>query len=517
MLLSTIEILSRFFFETNHLIYYLNGSEEDNYYWLSTDKISRVIHKLTRADKNLIKAKKRIREVRKNSDAIYKIAVIGASSAIGYPYHSKLAFSNLLRILLSHFFPGKKIIVYNLAVFAQTYNFGLKAAKDSMLLAPDLIIVYAGHNERYPHNLIQVHQQINRPNLIKFFDTISSFIEQYSVAYKWSLDQRDQLRDQKEIIIPSDFNPNNHLDEMMLNYKNITDDLVRTSKKNKVKLIFSTLVKNIRDYPPHYYEGPIDEAFSPLLPGTYKSMNEQEKNEPANIYRLARWYDQNENVLKANYFYNKTSDIVYGIGRIHSLLQDYIRNIHSESPYVKVVDSEKAVQKKFGNINIGSNAIIDWVHPNIETNYYIALSLFYEIRPLMEIRFKKQNLNTKSGAVPDLQTALSKTHPDSGKLQANGLVEGGFVNLNVSGPHTAKLLFLEGLKQGAEYDWRTKAWIGLAFIALHENNNAELLNAIARLKSFTKESIKNNLFHYRSTDQIKTIRLLLKISGIDYQ
>ena len=35
--------------------------------------------------------------------------------------------------------------------------------------------------------------------------------------------------------------------------------------------------------------------------------------------------------------------------------------------------------------------------------------------------------------------------------------------------------------------------------------------------SYIKESIKNNLFHYRSTDQIKTIRLLLKISGIDYQ
>ncbi|ETR73635.1 MAG: hypothetical protein OMM_00788 [Candidatus Magnetoglobus multicellularis str. Araruama] len=503
-----IEIVFRLIFEPNRLIYHFD-SHSNNYYWLKTDNIPRVVNKHTQTD-FLIQARKCVDEIKGNADNTFKIVILGASSAIGYPYDPCLAFSNFLRILLSHSFPKKRFVILNMAVFAQTYRFALKAAFDSMLLKPDMIIVYAGHNERYAHNLIQVHHQLKRSKIKHAIETVSSFIEQYSVAYQWVLDQKDIYSPKKEIQIPEGFNPNNHLDLVCSHYINTTEQIIKSAKNNNVRLFFSTLLRNLKDYPPHYYEGTIDDSFPPLSIHTYNTFNEYQKSEPANIYRLARWYDKNNNELKANQYYIKASDYAHNVGRIHSRLQNFIRKIHITYPYANCVDTEKYIQKRKSITTIGKNEIIDWVHPRVETNYEIALSLFSEIRKVFN-KNVRNNLEKRNNVL-DFNAALKLTHTEYEKLQANGLVEGGFVNLQTSGCYAAKQLFLEGLQKKPHEEIKVKSLIGLSIIALKTNNKNYFSNIIEQLKQFSKESLINNLFDYRFYDQVNKIYSLLDIT-----
>jgi hypothetical protein len=286
----------------------------------------------------------------------------------------------------------------------------------------------------------------------------------------------------------------------------LTDELVQIARKYEIKLIFSTLIRNIRDYPPRKYDGTIDLAFPPMSPQEYKSHKEDQKKDQSNMWRLARWYDNNGNKEKANTLYTKVSDLAYGIGRIHSQLQEYIRGIHKIYPDVDCVDVEKDIQKIFDTKSLGNDAIIDWVHPKVETNYYIARSMLFAINPTLERRFGKRKYS-----IPDFQTVLYEAHPHAEVLKANGLVEGGFTNLGGLGPDIAKKLFLEGLKNRPSSEYQAKAFIGLALIALREKDRKTLSDMISRLKKLNTNIIRANLYHYRGFKEIMKIHSLLKI------
>jgi len=172
------------------------------------------------------------------------------------------------------------------------------------------------------------------------------------------------------------------------------------------------------------------------------------------------------------------------------------------------VEIEKDSQEIYGTQSLGNDAIIDWVHPRVETNYYIARSMFYAIRPAME-----RIAGAQKNPIPAFQTVLDAAHPHAEVLRANGLVEGGFVNLSVSGPDTAKKLFLEGLSNTPSKEYETKALIGLSVIALREKDAKTLSAMIVSLKKINRNILSTNLYHYRGFKEIKEIESFLKVDG----
>lgn len=79
----------------------------------------------------------------------FRIFILGESTAAGFPYPHNGTFSRVLRDALRDMMPRDSIEVVNLGL-AATNSFTLvDLANDVIAQRPDLVIVYAGHNEYY--------------------------------------------------------------------------------------------------------------------------------------------------------------------------------------------------------------------------------------------------------------------------------------------------------------------------------------------------------------------------------
>ncbi len=86
------------------------------------------------------------KEKKKNS---FRVFVVGASSAAGYPYLSSASFSKFIRKKLEILFPDKTIEVANFSMSAINSYTIRDLMPDLIKKEPDLVLMYLGHNEYY--------------------------------------------------------------------------------------------------------------------------------------------------------------------------------------------------------------------------------------------------------------------------------------------------------------------------------------------------------------------------------
>ncbi len=86
------------------------------------------------------------KEKKKNS---FRVFVVGASSAAGYPYLSSASFSKFIRKKLEILYPEKIIEVSNFSMSAINSYTVRDLMPELLKKEPDLILIYLGHNEYY--------------------------------------------------------------------------------------------------------------------------------------------------------------------------------------------------------------------------------------------------------------------------------------------------------------------------------------------------------------------------------
>ena len=79
----------------------------------------------------------------------YRVIFLGASTVKGYPYPRSLAAAAFLEAMLEDAWPERKLQVFNLGITSLASFAVVQVLKDAMVLAPDLVVVYTGHNEFY--------------------------------------------------------------------------------------------------------------------------------------------------------------------------------------------------------------------------------------------------------------------------------------------------------------------------------------------------------------------------------
>lgn len=79
----------------------------------------------------------------------YRIFILGGSSAAGYPYIPNVSFAGFIKRKLEVLYPDKKFEVVNLGIAAMNSHFMRDIIGDVLDQSPDLILIYAGHNEYY--------------------------------------------------------------------------------------------------------------------------------------------------------------------------------------------------------------------------------------------------------------------------------------------------------------------------------------------------------------------------------
>ncbi|MGH7454063.1 MAG: SGNH/GDSL hydrolase family protein, partial [bacterium] len=86
----------------------------------------------------------------KNKDAkAFRIFCLGGSTTAGFPFDCQVPFPAQLRYLLSQAYPQYQIEVINVGISAVNSFTVVDLLPDLLAHAPDLIIIYMGHNEFY--------------------------------------------------------------------------------------------------------------------------------------------------------------------------------------------------------------------------------------------------------------------------------------------------------------------------------------------------------------------------------
>ena len=419
-----IEILLRFFYYPATYIDNLTAPDtlnsgqlqcSDNFYCLDSDKIKKHVLRKSNIYNIHLYNNKSAKKIR--------IVTCGASSVMGWTFLPQGSFPHFLQIILKHQWPDLDINVYNMAWYAQTYQFVYETVYDTINYSPDFIIIYSGHNELYPCNLFQSVQRKNQISRIAY--DINKLFKKHLVTYNilyCLLRPGDKGMDYHEVMKlakKNNFQWNEHVDDCVENYKYLTDKIVKLADKNNASLIYITPLRNIKDFPP----------FSGVHKLPLLSKNEADYiliNNPLSAddaFRLGRYFESIKDIEKAREYYRYSSDNSVWVGRIHSSLLSYIREIPDLYPSVKTIDLYSSLRKELNVDFLDDSFFADWCHLKPRSNYLIAR----EIAKNMEKQIESQ-YGPPENPVPDYNRVLETAVYDKKQFFDFGLQEAGYIN-----------------------------------------------------------------------------------------
>lgn len=197
-------------------------------------------------------------EIEKQNNS-FRVFVLGGSSAAGYPYMPLGSFSRYIRRRLELTYPKLNIEVVNISLTAVNSFTIRDLIPDVLKQSPDLILIYAGHNEYYGALGIGSMESLgNSRSLVNFLIGINNFkiIQLVRNFIRWSLKQISNDKNTEGTLMSrmaekQSIPYNSELYNLGIEQfeGNITDVLEMTTKA-KVPVILSTLVSNLKDQPP---------------------------------------------------------------------------------------------------------------------------------------------------------------------------------------------------------------------------------------------------------------------------
>jgi tetratricopeptide (TPR) repeat protein len=78
-----------------------------------------------------------------------RVFIVGASAALGYPYEHNVSFATYVQSILERRYPRTRFEVINAGITAISSYAVLDNVRELVGYGPDLLIIYAGHNEFY--------------------------------------------------------------------------------------------------------------------------------------------------------------------------------------------------------------------------------------------------------------------------------------------------------------------------------------------------------------------------------
>lgn len=299
----------------------------------------------------------------------FRVFVLGGSSAQGFPFAPLGSFSRYLQQRLELVYPESKIEVVNLGITAVN-SYTIRDLIDGVLeQSPDLIIIYAGHNEYYgalgvgsmesfgtSRNIINTALYLQR---FKTFELLTDLIRNIS---GWFASQQPINKDAtlmarmvKEQYIP--FESDIYFDgisQFEYNMRDVLDEI----KKNNVKILLSTLTCNIRDQKP----------FVTIKTNSWPAADE--------VYEIAKENLNNNNIRAADSLFTLAKELDALRFRAPQKINELIREFGTEYNFPVVdIDSVFRTASPFGMV--GDNLMTDHLHPTLE-GYQLMGKAFFD-------------------------------------------------------------------------------------------------------------------------------------------
>lgn len=303
-------------------------------------------------------------EVKKENS--YRVFVMGGSSAAGFPYSPNGALSRYIRKRLELLYPERKIEVVNIAMSAIN-SYALRDMLPGVLeKEPDLIIIYAGHNEYYgalgvgsvetlgdTRFIVNTVIWLNRFKTFKLLrDAVKSVSGWFSTPVK--SDGTLMARMSQRQLIP--FNSEKFYSGLS-QYEGNLRDILEMAKENNVPVILGRLVSNLKDQKP------------------FESIREVEYPVADEIFSKAQYQSSSGNAVSADSLFRLAKDLDALRWRAPEKVNQIIENLGKEFSYPVVkLDSVFNVESVSGIV--GDDLITDHLHPNLRGFQIIGREIF---------------------------------------------------------------------------------------------------------------------------------------------
>lgn len=300
----------------------------------------------------------------------FRIFVLGGSTTAGFPFSPNGTFARYLKDYLGTHFIELNFEVINLGITAvNTYTL-LDLIPGVLEQSPDLIILYAGHNEYYgalgvgstqnlgsSPNLIYLYLSLNKFKLFQLMKDFTRWIFNL-FSERVEMDQQKTLMtgmaSEKSIEYESDLYFKG-VSQFETNLENI---LSKISRRN-VPVLIGTLSSNVRDQ-------------KPFISTNFKGKSADY------FFRLGREKFKKGEFKSADSLFNLAKELDGLRFRAPNKFNSVIKHLSEKynSILVDIASYFKEISK--GNI-VGNNLMVDHLHPNLEGYRLMARSFYNTI------------------------------------------------------------------------------------------------------------------------------------------
>lgn len=328
------------------------------------------------------------------TDSSFRIFVLGGSAAAGYPYLPIGSFSNYLQNRLTLVYPHSKIEVVNCSMTAVNSYTIRDLIPGILQQKPDLIIIYAGHNEYYGalgvgsmENLGTSRTLINLViSLEKFktFQLLRNLIKSVASLFydNESLTGTLMSRMAKEQFIG--FQSDIYL-KGLSQFEGNMGDILQMTNNAKVPVMIGILTSNLKDQKPF-----VSEKLNGFPPA-YEIFEKAEKELIIKNYKVADSLFRFARDLDALRFRapSKMNEIVKSLGKKYNAF---------------VVDIDSAFSAISPDDIVGDNLMTDHLHPTLQGYQYMG-KVYFDAMKDFKLLPKTKPINLSDEKQDSLTTA----------------------------------------------------------------------------------------------------------------
>jgi lysophospholipase L1-like esterase len=328
---------------------------------------------------------------------IFRIFVMGGSTTAGFPYGNNMMFSRILQKQLESIYPTKKFEIINVATAAINSYTLLDFIDEVLEQKPDLILIYAGHNEYYGALgvgsveslgkipwMIRSYLYLQKFKLFIFFRDVIGSIKIWISEDSHNDPQTNPSATLMARIVSEQTIPlNSDLYEAgRRQFKSNLNEILKKAKDKNVPVIISELVCNVRDQLPF--------------------ISIETKNQPsANAkFKEARLLENANKFNEAKIAYYQAKDLDALRFRAPEEFNSIIYKLAGKYDF-KVVPMKSYFEKFSLNGIIVNNLILEHLHPNMHGYYLMATTFLNNI-----IENNIIDNSVKTGIEPDYQSFI---------------------------------------------------------------------------------------------------------------
>ncbi len=308
--------------------------------------------------------------LQKNKDSDrFRVFVLGASTAVGYPYKKNGSFHRWLQYALNTTFPDKKIEIINLSLTAVNSYTLLDFTKQLVDYQPDAILIYAGHNEYYgalgvgaSNSMIRNPRWVNMALQMKSLRLVQLVESGIAAVVHISDPDREKRTTLMEKMVADRKIPygskkyQQGIQQFNYNFEKIAEH----TQNWGIPVFVSTLVSNEKGLKPFVGIGENPKTSA----GHYfdlanQALGKRDLVEAKNNFVLAKEYDQ----LRF---------------RAPEAINDGIKELSRTYSHIFLVDTKSRFESLSDDGIIGNSFLWEHVHPNLE-GYSLLAHSFYEV------------------------------------------------------------------------------------------------------------------------------------------